>query len=189
VEEMTPEFTDILWKDVDGFEGLYQVSNTGFVKSLYRRVLCRGGKYRSICERILKPSLLGRGYQYVVLRRDGASMNRLVHRLVAETFIPNVPCKPQVNHKNGVKLDNTVENLEWCTSSENNQHAYDTDLIRIKTGADNHSSKAGKIYSPEGQLISFDSRVELSREFGLDASAVSKVLNGIITNHKGWRKE
>jgi hypothetical protein len=95
----------------------YQVSDLGNVKSLKR------GK-----EVILKPKLTAKGYLEVHFRIDGKDKIFKVHRLVAEAFIPNPESKPQVNHKNCIKTDNRVENLEWATNGENQLHAYKNGL-------------------------------------------------------------
>lgn len=110
-----------VWKDVLGYEGRYQVSDLGNVKSLnYKRT----GQ-----EKLLKPVPTANGYFGVNLR-GVASCKKLanIHRLVGEAFVPNPHNKPQINHINGNKGDNRAENLEWCTASENQNHSVATGL-------------------------------------------------------------
>lgn len=112
-----------IWKDIEGFEGLYQVSNLGRVKSMnYNRT----GK-----EKILKKSVT-HGYERVVLYKDKKQYNKNVHRLVAGSFIDNPNNLESVNHINGIKTDNRAENLEWVTCKENNIHAVETGLRKCK---------------------------------------------------------
>lgn len=115
-----------LWKDVVGYEGYYQVSNLGRVRSLDRtldspNILTGGAVVRK--GKLLKQKRI-LGYLYVHLCVHDERKMRRVHRLVAEAFIPNPDHKPQTNHKNGNKLDNRVYNLEWVTASENGLHSY-----------------------------------------------------------------
>lgn len=103
-----------IWKDVIGYEGLYKVSNLGNVMNLKRNKILKLRKRM--------------GYNSVILYKNNEPKSQRVHRLVGFAFIPNPFNKPQINHKNGIKDDNRVENLEWVTLSENRQHAYDTGL-------------------------------------------------------------
>jgi hypothetical protein len=103
-----------VWKDIEGYEGIYQVSSLGAVKSLDRL----DGRGHKILGKLLKTGNDVRGYQQVSLSKNGKATVRRVHRLVAETFIPNPEEKPQVNHIDGYKTNNTVDNLEWTTSLE-----------------------------------------------------------------------
>ena len=105
------------WRDVVGYEGLYMVSNLGNVKSLPKRARHRN-------ERTMKLSIGGGGYLYAHLRKNGKDAQKLVHRLVAEAFIENTEDKPQVNHIDGNRCNNNINNLEWVTCSENQLHAY-----------------------------------------------------------------
>ena len=118
---------DEVWKDVEGYEGLYQVSTCGNVKSLPKVRRNGTGTYIQK-ERLLKPSNTSTGYKKVELCKDGKRKGFKVHRLVAIAFIPNPDNKPEVNHIDGNKINNNIDNLEWVTSSENSIHAYETGL-------------------------------------------------------------
>lgn len=113
---------DEVWKDIDGFEGVYQISNLGRVKSLRRYRKSKLGKNVLIEETILNGAVDAYGYKIIGLSKNGKSHRKKIHRLIAEAFIPNSENKPQINHIDGDKLNNSIENLEWCTSSENNLH-------------------------------------------------------------------
>jgi len=122
-----------IFKDVKGYEGLYQVSNLGRVKSLSKKtnVNSNGAKYTSK-EKILKNSLNRLGYLSVTLCNNAKRKTMLVHRLIAIHFINNKENKPFINHINGIKNDNRIENLEWCTQKENVNHAIKNGLIDIE---------------------------------------------------------
>ena len=113
-----------VWKDIPGYEGLYQVSSLGRVKSLERDT--KRLRPQHIRERMLKPR--NGGYLQVYLADAGKREAVYIHRLVAQAFIPNPDNKPIANHKDGNKHNNSVENLEWCTHQENVLHAYLTGL-------------------------------------------------------------
>ena len=106
-----------IWKDIAGYEGRYQVSNLGRVKSL-SRVTHFNGRVRTEPERIMAFSYRV-GYPTVNLRKDGSRCSKQVHRLVAEAFIPNPNNYPIVNHKDFIQTNNAVSNLEWCTQGHN----------------------------------------------------------------------
>lgn len=110
------------WKDIEGYEGLYQVSNEGRVKSLDRYVDNFWGTKQFVRGRILKETTDKDGYLMVYLCKDGKPKGRKVHRLVAEAFIPNTENKPQIDHINTVRDDNRVENLRWVSCKENSNN-------------------------------------------------------------------
>lgn len=122
-----------VWKGLVDFPN-YQVSSLGRVRSLNRYVKHFYGGLRLVRGRVLKVRLVGRGYHGVTLCSYGVETQIRVHRLVAENFVPNPENKPFVNHIDGDKTNNNYENLEWCTHSENIQHAWDTGLINVKGG-------------------------------------------------------
>lgn len=186
-----------IWRPIAGYEGLYEVSSLGRIKCLPRHHKNSGNGYITK-EKIKAIRRDSRGKYVIVdlIKRDGSKRTRLVHRIVAETFIPNPMKKNTVNHINGVQHDNRVENLEWCSLSENHVHAVKTGLR--KTGKDHPSfGKCGKeharsipvsMYS-NGQIVSTYESLSLAAKDGFDPSAISKCARGIIKHHKGynWR--
>lgn len=118
-----------LWRDIPGYEGYYQVSNLGRIKSLPRLVKSKNNGVRKTKEILLKPQSDDEGYQSVGLHKENSQKDCRIHRLVAEAFIPNPENKPQVNHIDGVKYHNNVRNLEWVTNSENMIHALNSKLF------------------------------------------------------------
>ena len=120
------------WRDIKGYEGLYQVSNHGNVKRIeHIDTHCRQGS-RVIKEYKKKASHDGKGYLFVILSKENKKVARRVHRLVAETFIDNPNNYPQVNHKDENKENNTVDNLEWCDAHYNINYG-DANKRRSKT--------------------------------------------------------
>ena len=114
---------DEIWKPIEGYEDLYQVSSYGRVKSNDRTEICKNGLVRFREGKILKPHQNYNGYLWVSLCKNDKRKKNKIHRLVAQAFIPNINNKPQVNHIDGNKHNNNLKNLEWVTSKENMEHA------------------------------------------------------------------
>ena len=108
-----------IWRPVKGYEGLYEVSNLGRVKSVERTVFYKDGRTYMHKGQIMTGSDNGKGYRVVSLRTGNKRTDKLIHRLVAEAFIPNPDNKKEIDHINTDKTDNRVENLKWCTRKEN----------------------------------------------------------------------
>jgi hypothetical protein len=139
-----------VWKSVKGFEACYEISNLGNVKSLDRHVLISTGsrfqKGRTISQRINNC-----GYVSVRLSKNGYTKTCFIHRLLAEAFLSNPDELPMVNHIDGNKLNNLIENLEWCSHSQNIQHAYDNGMIDSNKGKNHY--KACLLVSSTGELF------------------------------------
>lgn len=168
-----------VWKDIEGFEGLYQVSNFGRVKSL-ARYMCPKGYSQLKTERLLRTHIsLDNGYVYVQLTKNSKGFTKKVHRLVAQTFISNLDNLPQVNHIDGNKQNNNVENLEWCTQSQNIQHAY-------KNGLGNQIKVIQ--YDLDGNYINeFNSISEASRETGICLVSIAYCISGKYKKAGGFK--
>lgn len=160
-----------IWRDIKDYEGLYQISNLGRVRGVFNY---RGKNH------ILKQNIKNNYYQ-VGLRKSNSRRWRGVHRLVAETFIPNPDNLPCVNHKDENKLNNKSENLEWCTFSYNNTYGNRIEKVKKKT------SKPIKQYDLDGNFIKeFHSISEASRETKINISNIVFNLQGKYKQTKGY---
>lgn len=171
-----------IWKDIAGYEGYYQVSNYGRVKSLKRWVLSKNNKKMPVKEKILKLQNDKDGYKTVELNKNSKGIHFRVHRLVADAFIPNPENKPEVNHINGIKYDNLLENLEWNTDLENRTHAIETGL-QVQKGIGNGRSKLTEEQVLEIRLIgkSIFATI-LAKKYN-----VSNTVIGNIIKRKSWK--
>jgi len=172
-----------VWKNIDGFEGYYQISNFGHVKSLARNTPYKKS-IRPIKERILKQAIAATGYPTIALHKNASPNTCYIHRLLLAAFVPNPENKRCCNHIDGNKENNRLENLEWSTHSENEKHAYDTGLKVCATPlGERHGNavltekKVIEIHSLKGKM----SISKLSERF-----RVSKTTIKLIRNGKAW---
>ena len=159
------------WKDVKGYEGYYQVSNMGSVKSLERTV--RNGRgYKIIPEKILEGYDNGNGYLYVKLCKEGKRNQYRINRLVAQAFLENPNSLPEVNHKDKNPKNNCVDNLEWCTRQYNVEYSKAKAVIGIN--------------KVSGLIMEFPSTREAERQTGISNKNICACLKGRRKSAKGY---
>jgi len=158
------------WESIKGFEGLYEISDQGRVKSLGKG---KSTNPNNCIARGLKLKTTTNGYINCKLLNKGKAHHLLVHRLVALHFIDNPDKKKEVNHKDGDKTNNCIENLEWVTSSENQKHAYLLGLQKIRSGANSPFSKPIEQRTTTGDLVKiWGSIKEACRELGFNSVGI-----------------
>lgn len=169
-----------IWKDIKDYEGLYQVSNLGNVKSLKKQII-RNNKYKqTFQEKILKPGLSKNGYLTVSLCKKGKQKTFTIHRLVAEIFIENKNNYKCINHKDENKLNNKVNNLEWCTYEYNNQY---NDKMK-------HRRKEVFQYDKNNNFIKkWSGLITIQKELGINRNNVTRACKGVRKTAGGyiWR--
>lgn len=169
------------WRDIVGYEGKYMVSNIGRIKSFTHSFV-----------KILRQPIAREGYCRITLSKKDNQKSCSVHRLVAMAFLPNPLNKPQVNHINSKRDDNRVENLEWCTATENLQHAVKVGFyyspMKGRKGRLNRLSIPIYQLDLNGRFIKeWDSMSDVQRELGIFATTIAKVCKGKLRQTKGFK--
>lgn len=171
-----------IWKDIIGFEGIYQISDLGRVKSLERVIMRSDGKPYPVRQRIIAVNKYfdstGNGYLGVCLIFKGKRKTKHIHRLMAESFLSNPNNHPQLNHIDGNKFNNVLSNLEWCTASENVKHAYRTGL-KLPTRLSKTHLKEFEIREikrlAKNKLMR---QIDIAKKYKCSVATVSSIKNG-----------
>ena len=175
-----------IWKDIPEYEGSYQVSSLCRFKSLSRGIVNNAVMTESK-EFIMKKMKGSNGYYSIEFYKDNKRKRFLCHKLFAKSFMPNPKSKPFINHINGLKTDNTIDNLEWCTSSENNRHAFYTGLRIMPSGEKNSQTKLNeskvlairRLY----RLKPGTSKIKLAKKLNVTIGAIYGILKGRPWKH------
>lgn len=180
-----------VWKDIKGYEGIYQASNLGRIKSL-DRIKHTKGRYGEMQTKIkgiiLKSCANHDNYLEVVLSKNGKSKTRRVNRIIAETFIENPNNYKQVNHINGIKTDNRVDNLEWCNCKDNIHHALKNNLMKPVRGKEHYMAKKVGKYNENNQLIEkYDTIVEAGKLNKISNTNIIQCLKGRTKTAGGYK--
>lgn len=173
-----------IWKDIEGYEGHYKVSNFGQIISIDRKVSYRSSQ-KQVNERLIKFAVHKKtGYQMCTLVNNKIKKQVTVHRVVAKAFIPNPDNKPEVNHINGIKTDNRSKNLEWVTSRENSIHSFKMKLQVCEKGEDRYNSKlkSEQVFCIKYLLFDFTDK-DLSKIFNVSASCIRLIRKNINWKH------
>lgn len=165
-----------IWRDVPGYESLYQVSSIGRVKSMERKVKHMNG-YRTVREKILKPGKDRYGYLFVHFSKEGIKKTMLVHRLVCESFLNNPNNLPEVNHRNEIKTDNRLENLEYCDRRYNVNYGTGNELRSKKLKGVYNTKLSKKVLCVESGIVYQSSR-EVERKLGFNQASVQRCCVG-----------
>lgn len=173
-----------IWKDIIGYEGLYQASNLGNFKSVKRKIGFNHSSNNERYFRLKKESNITisncKGYNTINLHKNNKSITKRCCRIIAKLFVLNPLNKPHVNHINGIKTDDRAINLEWVTPSENMIHAVKNNLLPIKTGKDCFNSKKVKCLKTGKQ---FETILDAAKYINKSQSQLSRILRGIYKNN------
>ena len=174
-----------IWKPISGYEGFYEVSNLGRIRSLERIVECSDGRKRKIKDRTLKGSSYSGGYSGVTLHKDGCAKFVNIHRIVAEAFVPNPLEKEEVNHKDENPSNNHASNLEWVTHKENLN--FGTRTERARKAIVEAQGRAVRQLSRDGELVAeYESLSAAGNATGTHVANITKCAKGVYKTAGGY---
>lgn len=176
-----------VWKDIEGYEGLYQVSNLGAIKSLTRYVPHTTVGSKLVVGRTLSQGITKNGYLRVSLCKDGTALSVLVHRIVAKAFCLGHQEGYDVNHIDGDKQNNIPSNLEWVTRQQNIQHSFDNKLQVNARGIHDSQSKLYEITKPDGKTEVIKGLADWCLLNNLSRREFYRVLSGERTEYIGYK--
>ncbi|HGO1484269.1 TPA: NUMOD4 domain-containing protein [Staphylococcus aureus] len=166
------------WRPIKNYKGIYEISNLGNVKSLARTIIKKDGKKQTFKERILNKRHNGYGYYQVGLNNKGKRIYFYIHRLVGEAFIDNPSNLSQINHVNGNKEDNSVNNLEWVSAKDNTIHSWKTGLSK---GGENHGMSKltnNEVLEIRKKYLSKNySQRKLAKEYNVSQKTIYNIIN------------
>ena len=169
-----------VWKDIQGYEGYYQVSNIGRVRSCDREAVFKNGRHRFYKGQFIRPTKTNSGYWQIRMKVNGHTKHEYAHRLVAKAFVPNPDKLPEVNHKDENRLNNRADNLEWVDHVTNLNYGN-----RAKKFAISRGKEVGQ-FTKDGKLLrTYYSTREAGRH-GYNQVSVSRCATGKAKTHKGY---
>lgn len=190
---MNDKTSSEMWKNIEGYEGLYEVSTNGEVRRMRYIGKNRDSKYKK--PKILKQKTTKKGYKQLTLCKDGEKKSFQVHRLVAETFLKKDECRDQVNHMDGCKANNNLSNLEWMTQGENIKHSYDkgfrqpTKHWEGKRGSEHPQSKQVVVLDKGNKFIKMFESILQCRDWLRETVNPKATDSHIVSCCKGERNE
>ena len=167
------------WIPIIDFSDIYEVSNLGNVRSIKRTVKMSNCRLREFPSKRLSWQTQKQGYVFVLLSRHSKCYKRYIHRLVAEAFIPNPNHLPQVNHIDGNKNNNVRSNLEWCTASQNCQHAHDNRIYQNAVGSmcPNAKITEADVIDIRRRALAGEVQQKIADDYGIGRKAITKIIN------------
>lgn len=177
------------WRDIAGYENRYMVSNKGRIICLSLDIVTHPHGKEQIIHRdahLLKPSIFKSGYLYIMFRKDGKRNKYTIHRLVAQAFIPNIANYPQIDHKDGNKQNNDINNLRWCTPTINMSNELTQQRVLIGREKVDFPYRMPIVQLINGKIVNSYDSIYSTKDKGYNPASVNKCCNGKCKTYKGY---